>query len=208
MGVVLRRPKRRGPRQERALTGLPARVLFDENLLWKDQVTRDTKAEVEQALAVIVDGPFSGGGRAVDMEMFSFGRVVPVTNRNGDTVMSGEYALHVQCSWHLERSGALVTGYRDLFLPASGEERDDDFDWESYKGNLRDKLIEEFFRDATRTVERIEAGETGTLAIFLSGDSCLRLFPDRTGEVEHWRFFRVGGQEPHLVLTTGGVSFD
>ena len=159
----------------------------------------DPKSEIERALERIVETAFWGSARAADMEMFAFGRVIESTDERGRSVQQGEFALHVQCPWHIERSGSLITGSGDLYVPASGD--DDDFNWEPYLSNRRDVLLRDFFSGSESIVEGVEAEAAGMLAISLSGDTRLRLFPNRSSAGdEHWRFFELMSEEPHLVV--------
>ena len=56
---------------------------------------------LQQALAVLVGAPMWGSGRAVNMEMFALGQKQTEIDRNGAEFFRGEYALHVQCAWHI-----------------------------------------------------------------------------------------------------------
>ena len=173
---------------------------------YPERMKRDPTADTEQALAKIIGTPLWGSARAADMEMFAFGRKTESTDQLGRRIEQGEFALHVQCPWHLERSGSMIIGSGDLYVPATGDSEDEEFDWEPYRSNRRDVLLERFFAGPATTVEGVEAGTAGMLVISLSGDTRLRLFPNRSslGD-EHWRFFELLSDEPHLVFMSEGV---
>jgi hypothetical protein len=165
------------------------------------------RAEIERAIAVLTAEPFWGSARAADMEMFAFGPRILVRDRHGREVTKSEFGLHVQCPWRLERDGAIVVGSWDLYVLASGEEPESDFNWEPQGSNRRDVLLETFFHEWAPSVERVEASSIGDLSIFLTQGFRLAVFPIASaGESEHWRFLRVASEDPHVVLRTDGLS--
>jgi hypothetical protein len=161
----------------------------------------------ERALGKLIGTPMWGSARAVDMEMFAFGRQIEATDFRGRMTERAELALHVQCPWHLVQRGSLITGSGDLFAPASGD-RDHDFDWQPVGSNRRDVILEAFFRESGLLVERIGILSAGLFVVHLSGGTELRIFPDRSsnGE-EHWRFL-ASADEPHVVFRTEGFSVE
>jgi hypothetical protein len=143
------------------------------------------------------------------MEMFAFGQRQSANDRNGAEFLRGEYALHVQCAWHIVRSDRLVVASGDLYRPFDGDaDGSDDFDWEVPGSNRRDVLLKQLFDQASPVVRAVESEPTGRMVIAFEGDFELAVLPDRTGEdVEFWRFLQPGSNEPHLVFTTGGPEF-
>ena len=73
---------------------------------------------MDQALEVLVGLPLRSMGRAADLEWFGFGHPREVPKRNGGTKIVEDWALHVQCAWRLTDPQGIVTGLRDLYVPA------------------------------------------------------------------------------------------
>ncbi len=171
----------------------------------RGSVTAVSQAEMKQALRSIIGRMIRGSTRAVDMEMFSFGRRSEKPSTGGSTD-DGDFALHVQCAWHLEHSGSLLVGSRDLFVPAGKEDPEEGFDWEPPDSNRRDRLLKRFLDGPARVVEDVDVDTGGYVSVRVSASHVLRILPDRSsGALEHWRFFRVGAREPHLVFTSEGA---
>lgn len=163
-------------------------------------------SQIERALGGVVGAPLWGSARAADMEMFAFGEQRESVDRHGNASVRGEFALHVQCAWHLERNDELVVASRDLHEP-SDQSRGGDSDHEPDSGNLRDSRIASFFQEVTPRVATVSAMWPGSISLMLDAGCVLRLFPDRTSDgVEHFRFFRPGTDEPHLIVTSSGVE--
>jgi hypothetical protein len=142
------------------------------------------------------------------MEMFLFGRVIERIDRHGESIQKGQFALHVQCPWHLERAGSIIIGSGDLYVPATLGDDGEGFDWGPSGSNRRDVTLKGFFSGTPSIVEEVEATAVGTLTILLTGDTRLRVFPDRSSaEREHWRFFELESGDPHLVLVSEGVTY-
>ena len=136
---------------------------------------------IQQALAVLVGAPMWGSGRAVNMEMFAFGQRQTAIDRNGAEFLRGEYALHVQCAWHVVQRDRLVVASGDLYRPFGGEDRPDDFDWEVPGSNRRDVLLKQLFDQASPMVRAVKPEPTGRMVVAFEADFELAALPDRTG---------------------------
>ena len=81
-----------------------------------------------------------------------------------------------------------------------------DFDWQ--KGNRFDRIATEFLQNETRqlVVQKVEAGDAGSLTIALEHGYKLEVFPQDSESEEHWRFFRPSVDERHLVFTGKGFQ--
>jgi len=164
---------------------------------------------LQQVLAVLAGAPTWGSGRAVNMEMFALGQKQTAIDRNGAEFFRGEYALHVQCAWHIVRRDRLVVASSDVYRPFDGDAAgSDDFDWEVPGSNRRDVLLKQLFDQASPVVRNVKPESTGRMVVAFEGDFELAVLPDRTGEdIEFWRFLKPGSDEPHLVFTAGGPEF-
>ncbi|MGH9198697.1 MAG: hypothetical protein ACRD1T_23580, partial [Acidimicrobiia bacterium] len=126
---------------------------------------------IQEALSALVGAPLWGSGRAVDMEMFALGQKQTAIDRNGAEISRGEYALHVQCAWHIVRRDRLVVASGDVFRPFD-EDADGpgDFDWEVPGSNRRDVLLQQLFDQASPMVRAVAPEPTGQMVIALEGN--------------------------------------
>lgn len=162
-------------------------------------VTIDTKAEISQRLSALVGLDVSGVSHAVDMLTMQFGPQRQYTTLRGAVREGGAWALHVQCSWRLERAGAVVGTQDDLRGP--------DEKAHGAASRLREMLVEH----GPAIVESVSANEAGGVVLTLSGDLRLIVIPDGIEGDEDWRFFAPGVDAAHLVIEGGTVapeSFD
>jgi hypothetical protein len=134
--------------------------------------------------------------------------------------MVGEYALHIQCPWRLEREpdAQIITGSGDLYEPYDEADwKDEAFNWES-GNNLQEqalsRLLQEYDAKTKQivnatdrlVVNAVEADAFGGFRLDLSGDYQLRVFPCTSRE-EAWRLFKptADGEQPteaHFVVPT------
>jgi hypothetical protein len=82
-----------------------------------------TATEILKHLKPLIGLKLSIARRAASLSNFQFG---PVRAVDGGTL--GEYALHVDCPWRIERPHGIMTGWLDLWEPA---EETPDFDWQT-----------------------------------------------------------------------------
>jgi hypothetical protein len=166
------------------------------------------KAEIEEALNVLVGKPLWSSGRAVDLEWFQFGQRRTVTAFPGETKEVGEYALHVQCAWRIIRDDAVVVGSRDLcYPPAEADDEPLDFDWE-HNPNRRDVRIAELFQNETRqfVVREVQVQNAGSFTLVLDDGYALDVFPHGSLSGEHWRLFKPYVAGPDFVVTGKGLE--
>jgi hypothetical protein len=67
----------------------------------------EIKRQIDERLAALVSLPVSTAGRAVDMAMFGFGRLVEREGRRG-LVGVAEFGLHIQETWRVTRLRRLL----------------------------------------------------------------------------------------------------
>jgi hypothetical protein len=155
------------------------------------------KDEIEATLAELVGMALIETHRAADMEMFTFGR-----SHHRDL------ALHVQCPWRIEHSGAVVVGYRDMRDPPTGMPVEG-FDPNEAKLTRRDELLQAFMSETNgrlRHVVGISATDAGDLRLGFDEGSALSIFPDSgAADDEYWRLLRLAPGGDHYVV--GGHGF-
>jgi hypothetical protein len=171
-----------------------------------------TRDQVLRFLTPLTGLQLSVARRAADMRVFHFGRV-RVTE--GGSV--GDFALHIQCPWRINRRDEILTGRSDLWQPVDA---DGDVDWDNWDydtdGNLQDHKLATLLagydsrtRSSVNTtdllmVEGIDADDHGGVTISLSGGYQLVIFPSgSTGE--DWRLLGSAGDK-HFVVVGGSVE--
>lgn len=165
------------------------------------------QSNVDAALRPLLGKPMIGSSRAVDMEMFWFGRPVEYVDRRGGGGVIGEYRFHVQCSWRIRRSGRIVVGYSDMTDPPS-DWPGARFDPNESQSNHRDELLDAYHRERNhdgRKVVALEATDWGDVRLLFDDDSALELFPDAMAtDTEFWRLLMPNGT--HLVMSGAGLE--
>jgi hypothetical protein len=91
--------------------------------------------KAQKMLQVLIGLPLRITRLAADMRGFHFGQIRP-HHRGGN---SGEYVLHLLCSWRIEKDDELLTGHRDLWDPK--DEDDWDKDWDHNRCGLSPGLM-------------------------------------------------------------------
>jgi len=107
------------------------------------------KESIEQALSVLIGLPLIGSDRALDLDMFYFGKAHTISTRAGREKEIGEYALHVQCAWRITGPHGIIVASQDRYYPGDGSyDVPNDFDW-TLPGNRCDTRLETFLREKT-----------------------------------------------------------
>jgi hypothetical protein len=170
------------------------------------------KDKIEQALQALMDLPLCSAGRAATLFWFHFGSQREVVDRDGETKLVGEYALHVECTWRITGLGGIAVGSGDLYYPAGVpvSRNSKDFDWRKQGANRADERLSTLLHQlaqAPLVVEGVWADATGSIRLTLSHGYALEVFPSDSlqGEYsEHWRLFQPSLNQPHYVLTGAG----
>ena len=166
----------------------------------------DVKEQVNRALRQLMGLKLSRMALAADMRTIQFGVTRPVSRG-----IVGEYALHVQCPWRIEREcdAQIITGSGDLYEPYDeNDERNESPNLESGT-NLQERVLRgllQGYDERTRqivnstnlfVVNAVEADSFGGFRLELSGDFQFRVFPNAS-RGEAWRLFRptADGERP------------
>jgi hypothetical protein len=142
--------------------------------------------------------------RAADMLVLHFGAVRAHSSGRGTV---GEYALHIQCSWRLDRPDGTITGRSDLWEYAGQGKRPDDWSYEDGL-SLQDKKLSEVFGEPDErlgwvnrpdgfSVLLVEESTQGDVKISLSNAHSISIFPDSCAS-EAWRFFALSDRLHHV----------
>ncbi|REG59105.1 hypothetical protein B0G80_1831 [Paraburkholderia sp. BL6669N2] len=154
----------------------------------------DTRKEIERRLLVLRGLDLSDVNRAANMLTLGFGPLREAKNFKGVLKHVGQWALHVQCAWRLERAGNTVATQQDL----CGSDKE--------ACATADRLRELLVQNGPTVVEAVSASEAGGLELALSGGLCLVIVPDRIEGSEDWRFFARGVDAAHFVIEGGKVD--
>jgi len=161
-----------------------------------------------QALTKLVGLRLSAAHNAGNMKTLQFGDL----QKRGEKGLVGQFALHIQCPWRIERLGKIVTGSLDYYERASDNTNDA---WEpgAITGHLQNEILGRLFEglnDDTRShvnrskqlvVEEVTADSFGGARIRMSGDYNLVIFPSGT-KGEDWRLFEPS-KTPHFFIEDG-----
>lgn len=178
-------------------------------------VSMAMRERIEETLGVLIGKPFRYAGRAATMAWLGFGDDITVPDREEGTLEVAEYALHLQCTWRIRGPEGIITGATDLFyspddppLSLDNEEWDKKVDGRLFR-TLCDARLEALFErhgDNTLIVQSVAADDVGSLQLTLTGGYVVEVFPDDSLPGEHWRFFRPGDLDSHLVVTGLGIE--
>ncbi len=173
------------------------------------------KQQIEETLQCLIGHPLWGAGRVGNLLTFQFGPRQLRTNRDGKSHQVGTYALHVQCAWHLAKAQHLLVASGDLgYKPIDEHEKmrhyeEEPYAWSETDKSLLDERLFHFFQQCEKTpllVQAIRADDLGGLTIELSSHHILVAFPDDSLDAEYWRFFQIGADLPHFVVTDQGIE--
>lgn len=165
--------------------------------------------KIQKHLNVLIGKPLLNLGRASNLIWFNFGKWVIKKNRLGIEKKVGEFSLHVQCSWRLSNCNKIIVAYRDVYMPSSQCNEEDEFNWEIQGMNFFDEKAEEINNNLKSSlfVKQISADYLGGVRIKFENDYELELFPDESnGDDEFWRFITNIHTSNHMVVSGNGVE--
>lgn len=165
---------------------------------------------VDRHVCDLVGKPLVSCSRAVDMEMFLFGRPVKAIGRGGRAYLDFEYRLHVQSAWRIAGNGRIVVGYTDQADPPSGVSASG-FDPNEADLTRRDELLRGFLdgrSDDPRRVVSCTTSELGDLRLEFDDGHALEVFADASvgeGDPEYWRLLLP--DRSHVVRSGRGIEY-
>jgi hypothetical protein len=171
-----------------------------------DEAVRGGPVKHPERLASLVGLKLCITRNAGNMKIFHFGELQTVNDK-----VVGQFALHVQCPWRLERSLRILTGSSDYFTRAT-DNHDDQWEPGDIEGHLQDEILGGLLAaDPIRTdsgsegqliVSQVSNSLLGDLEVLMSGGFRLVVFPSSSQE-EEWRLLRPGFPTEHLVFESG-----
>ncbi|MCC8396236.1 hypothetical protein LJ656_26970 [Paraburkholderia sp. MMS20-SJTR3] len=155
----------------------------------------DTKRETANRVSALIGLNVSAVSHAADMLTLQFGPQKESTTRRGTILEGGAWALHIQCSWRLERAGETVATESDLSVP-------DDAAQHRATERIEDLLI----KHGRTTVESVQVDDSGGLCLSLSKTFRIVITPSGMEGDEDWRFFAPDSDARHFVIEGGKVD--
>ena len=141
-------------------------------------------------------------GRTLDMVNIGFGEPVVRKKKNGEEIIIGKFALHVQCPFRIIRDNNIVLGYTDIFIP--DEENSLVVDLNKRNTNVFDSKVEWLKLELkNEVVKGVYLTSINDLVIQTTNFTIEILVCDQTSE--SWRFFCVTDDSPHIVVDEDGL---
>lgn len=170
------------------------------------------KKQIERHLQQLVGLGLTTTTRATNMECLKFGHLLE-TNKAGQEIQIGEFALHLQSPWRVTNKTKILVGSHDLYEPVDeSAEYDENFDWDKPNGNLRDFKLQELINTQDLTVTSVIADNFGGFDLFFSNHIKLTVFPDGSMGGEYSEFWRLinntATTKIHFVINGSGVQKD
>lgn len=112
---------------------------------------------------------------------------------------NGEFALHVQCAWRIMKGNGIFVGESDFQEPVTNISGSDFEKWNPLTdGNVQEHRMTALIAECVK-VSAIQFGDCGDVAIKLSGDYRIMIFPNGA-KSEYWRFFSLTPDSEHFVI--------
>ncbi|WP_338751107.1 hypothetical protein [Bacillus sp. FJAT-52991] len=164
--------------------------------------------EIENHCRNLIGFPLNEIGRNSNMVWFGFGKSITTVNKRGDSFKSSEFVLHIQCTWRLIKENKIITASRDIYVPKSNWNSDNEFDWDIIGENRFDELLKDFLKKYCGKIYIIllNSDPLGGLRISFTDNISLEIFPDESTEEEFWRIFTPGKLDSHFVVTGLGIE--
>lgn len=165
----------------------------------------------ENTLSKIIGYRFAELGRAGGTIWLGFGDekeiIIPSHNQFKKHTVN-ELAIHVECTFRIKQENHILLGNQDMFEPTSEYININDFNWDVQGANQFDcKAIEINKYLSTNNVNVIDYNlSDGDLYIYLSDGKVLEILINTSLELECWRFFEPGTNNPHIVATGTGIQ--
>jgi len=144
------------------------------------------------------------------MECLKFGELFS-TDRKNNQINIGEFGLHLQCCWRLTNDNQILVASNDLFEQADeNADYNEDFEWDTIMGNLRDVKLENILKTNRLLVEKIVSDNFRGFEISFSDKIKLTVFPNVSSQANGNEFWRLLDNKPtnknHFVVTTRGIE--
>jgi hypothetical protein len=155
----------------------------------------NTRQEIEGRLSVLKGLQVSAVRHAADMLTVQFGSLREVSNFKGGVKHVGQWALHVQCDWQIERDGK-VLATQDVLAVSEDEAQH----------RASERISDLLVGHQRIIVESILANESGDVQLILSDGMRMIVTSGRTPEYEDWRLFDPDSDARHFVIEGGKID--
>lgn len=166
------------------------------------------KLIIEKKIKVLEGIKLENIGRASNLFWFGFGDIITVQQGKFQSKEVATYHLNIQCMWRLINEKSLLVANMDVYLPRTGDEDNESFEWEKENNNLFDEKVEQLsvYLNNGLYVNSIDITEIGDLKITFSNGWLLEVFVDISDDSECWRMLKSGDLNSHFVVTGLGVE--
>jgi len=159
---------------------------------------------VNRVLEPLIGEPFMSLGRAADMMWMGFGGEVFAPTRRNPERRAARHCIHVSCPLRLDSTVAVLIASSDIYRSNQDRGASERFaDWDKPGASLFDASVAAFWskhKPGSAVVERVDADAFGGLQLGLPDGHTIRVFPNRSGAGEHWRYFELGGSDHFVVV--------
>jgi hypothetical protein len=158
---------------------------------------------IADVLEPVIGEPFMDLGRAADLIWLGFGEKVGAPTRRDPERRTARHRLHVMCPFRLDSNDAILVAASDIYRPVGAADSIENFDWDKPGANLFDASVANFWSDhqpGFAVLDRVGSDTMGGLHLELSSGHTIRIFPNRSGTSEHWRYFAIDAEDHFVVV--------
>jgi len=149
------------------------------------------KDKIEKELRQLVGLEFTRTTRAAYMECLKFG-ILFSTLKDGKEVNIGQFGLHLQCAWRITKKNGILVGDLDRYdQPDEFANYDENFNWDTVSGNLRDVRLSNILKENKLIVQAVKADNFGGFEILFENNMQLTVFPNLSNKSEYNELWRL-----------------
>jgi hypothetical protein len=158
---------------------------------------------IADVLKPVIGEPFMDLGRAADLIWLGFGQKVGAPTRRNPERRIARHRLHASCPFRLDSNDAILVAAPDIYRPVGDPDSIENFEWDKPAANLFDASVAAFWSEhepGFAVLDRVSSDPMGGLQLDLSSGHTIRIFPNRFGAREHWRYFPFDGERHFVVV--------
>lgn len=162
---------------------------------------------VTRVLEPLLGERFMKLGRAADMMWMGFGPEELAPTPRDPERRAARHRLHVSCPLRLDSDTGVLVASSDIYRSATDPDSFETFDWDVPGANLFDASVSAFWAErepGSAVVDGVRADLFGGVELGLSTSHTIRIFPNRPGANEHWRYFETNADRHFVVVPDVG----
>ena len=165
---------------------------------------------IEKFLSQLIGLEFTRTTRAANMECLKFGHLLS-TLKNGKEVNIGEFGLHIQCAWRITNETEIIVGSLDCYEQIDEfAEYNENFNWDTVGGNLRDVRLDKILSENKLIVKSIEVDSFGGFNMAFENGMNLTVFTNSSLKNQYnelWRLMNnTDKSKNHFVVNVTGIE--